>query len=286
MRPKLRAPVPLPEICLNCGETIATRFCGACGQENEPAAPTFAALIGDLWQEFLQLDGKVLKTLWLLLRKPGFLSAEYVSGRRIRYVSPFRLYFWATALFVLLFYKLNVVDQERLEKVFDKASKVQSSLFDSPPESKQTKVIVKTKKNNISINSPSDLTNDKMVPIYNVLMKEKSGTVMGVPINFSTLPKSVLAYEEAQNKLLPVKRDSYFTRVVTERAIKAKNSPYDLIRSIIGGALPNILIFCVPDLGRDAETIFSEATVYRACYLCTSHSYICYIFARGPAYLK
>src|SRR5690606_20936583 len=34
------------------------------------------------------------RTLWPLLAKPGYLTLEYLAGRRVRYVSPFRLFFF------------------------------------------------------------------------------------------------------------------------------------------------------------------------------------------------
>ena len=264
----------LPAHCLNCCEAVATRFCGACGQENEPATPSFSALINDLWQEFLQLDGKVLRTLRLLIVKPGFLSAEYVGGRRIRYVSPFRLYFWATTLFVVLFFKLNVVDQAKLQQVIDKSLQLNAAVDShgptiikkserrdkvlvtgrrvgaNPSDSASVKhgksarkipgqsVIVDLKESNhlfdddIAINSPSDLTEDGMASIYSRMLSKvvsTTGSVMGVPIDLATLSKSVPEYEAAQSKMPEEKRDAYFAKVVTERAIRAKNNPYEAI---------------------------------------------------------
>jgi hypothetical protein len=41
---------------------------------------------------FLHVDGKILQSVKLLFTRRGFLTREYVEGRRIRYVSPPRLY--------------------------------------------------------------------------------------------------------------------------------------------------------------------------------------------------
>ncbi len=45
-------------------------------------------------------DGRFWGTVRLLLRRPGFLSAEWADGRRVRYIPPLRLYVIATLLFV------------------------------------------------------------------------------------------------------------------------------------------------------------------------------------------
>jgi hypothetical protein len=37
-------------------------------------------------------DSRLWRTLWLLISKPGFLTVEFLEGRRARYLPPFRLY--------------------------------------------------------------------------------------------------------------------------------------------------------------------------------------------------
>jgi hypothetical protein len=49
-------------------------------------------LAHDVVHEFLHVDSKIFRTVKLLLLKPGFLTREYFEGRRVRYVSPLRLY--------------------------------------------------------------------------------------------------------------------------------------------------------------------------------------------------
>jgi hypothetical protein len=52
--------------------------------------------------EFLHLDGKIYKTLKVLLTKPGELTRELVAGRRSKYIGPLRLYLTASLLFFFL----------------------------------------------------------------------------------------------------------------------------------------------------------------------------------------
>lgn len=51
-------------------------------------------------ESFLSFDTRILRTLWPLVRRPGLLTVEFLAGRRVRYVHPFKLYF---AFSVLLF---------------------------------------------------------------------------------------------------------------------------------------------------------------------------------------
>jgi len=78
--------------CLNCGTPLAGTYCAHCGQKDAPANPTFRDLIQDAAQELLNLDGKIFRSTWLLLTRPGLLTCEYFAGRKARYLSPLRLY--------------------------------------------------------------------------------------------------------------------------------------------------------------------------------------------------
>lgn len=92
-----RAPPPPPEQCRNCGEALAGRFCSRCGQEAVPDR-TFRELVQAFVGELFEVDSRAVRTLRLLLR-PGALPVEWREGKRIRYLSPVRLYLVASVLF-------------------------------------------------------------------------------------------------------------------------------------------------------------------------------------------
>lgn len=78
--------------CPNCSTPLSRRYCPQCGQKIGDINPTIHDLLHDVAHEFLHVDSKIFRTVKLLLLKPGFLTREYVSGRRVRYVSPIRVY--------------------------------------------------------------------------------------------------------------------------------------------------------------------------------------------------
>ncbi|GAB3266215.1 DUF3667 domain-containing protein [Chitinimonas naiadis] len=51
---------------------------------------------------YVALEGKLWRTLWTLIRRPGLLTIEYIRGRRRRYVKPLALYITTSFLFFLL----------------------------------------------------------------------------------------------------------------------------------------------------------------------------------------
>lgn len=86
------------ETCPNCGSARFGRYCSSCGQKDEPIAPTLGYFVREVVGELLNVDGKIFRSLRLLLTRPGFLTAEIFAGRRASYVAPFRLYLTASVV--------------------------------------------------------------------------------------------------------------------------------------------------------------------------------------------
>jgi hypothetical protein len=61
----------------------------------------FRKWLGDYIEDTFHLDSRLLRSLWLLLRKPGALTLAYIEGQRSSYVRPFRLYLAASFLYFL-----------------------------------------------------------------------------------------------------------------------------------------------------------------------------------------
>lgn len=85
--------------CLNCGAPLAGPFCASCGQRHVEAVPSLRDLAHEIAAEHFGLDGKLARTISMLLRHPGRLTREFIAGRRVRYVAPLRLYLTLSVLF-------------------------------------------------------------------------------------------------------------------------------------------------------------------------------------------
>ncbi|QFT53319.1 DUF3667 domain-containing protein [Microbulbifer sp. THAF38] len=88
--------------CANCETELLGPHCHACGQPVKGMVRHFSSIIGDLFDTLLAFDSRTWKTVPSLFFRPGFLTAEYFSGRRVRYVSPVRLFIFLciTSFFV------------------------------------------------------------------------------------------------------------------------------------------------------------------------------------------
>ena len=93
--------------CLNCQTTVIGRYCHVCGQENLEPKETVWHLVQHFFNDITHFDGKFFSTVGLLLRKPGFLSAEYMAGRRMSYLNPIRMYVFTSAFFFLILFALK-----------------------------------------------------------------------------------------------------------------------------------------------------------------------------------
>jgi hypothetical protein len=91
--------------CRNCNallEEAHANFCHVCGQDTLNHPPAFWEFVHEFITHYVALEGKLWKTLWLLFLKPAELTREYRAGRKLRYISPLRLYITASFLFFLV----------------------------------------------------------------------------------------------------------------------------------------------------------------------------------------
>jgi hypothetical protein len=98
--PELPAPQTL--VCANCGQPLAGEYCAACGQRHEPHVHTVSHFAGEAFESVSHADSRLWRTLLYLLVRPGFLTREFFSGRRVRYLPPFRLYLVISVAFFLV----------------------------------------------------------------------------------------------------------------------------------------------------------------------------------------
>jgi hypothetical protein len=104
--------------CANCNTPLEGEYCHHCGQSVHSVLRPMHGLFEEFFETFLHIDGRIFHTLPPLMFKPGFLTLEYFSGRRVRYIAPFRLMF---VLCLLSFFVMHIdadviahrVDQKR-----------------------------------------------------------------------------------------------------------------------------------------------------------------------------
>jgi hypothetical protein len=115
--------------CANCATPLEGEFCHHCGQSVHSVLKPVHHMLEDGMDMFLHVDGRIFHTLPPLLLKPGFLTLEYFSGRRQRYVAPFRLMF---VLCLLAFFAFHLaVDVVVNKRVADSARSGQNAFAEA-----------------------------------------------------------------------------------------------------------------------------------------------------------
>ena len=120
--------------CPSCGERLIGDFCHRCGEKRpESRDLTLRHFFTEAAQELTSVEhSKLFHTIWAVLFRPGFLTNEWIAGRRRLYLKPLNLYLgiFALSLFAFSVYKPvsmynldNLLAQEQnreSSKVFDR----------------------------------------------------------------------------------------------------------------------------------------------------------------------
>jgi hypothetical protein len=93
---------PVDSRCKNCLAPLLGRYCGNCGQAAGLHVPSTKELLHELLEGVTHSDSRLWRTLVCLWFKPGKLTLEFVAGRRISYLPPFRLYLVLSVIFFLI----------------------------------------------------------------------------------------------------------------------------------------------------------------------------------------
>ena len=83
--------------CLNCKTPLVGSHCHACGQAAH-VHRTLGAYGHDLLHGVFHFEGKIWRTLPMLVWRPGELTRRYIHGERARFVSPLALFLFAVFL--------------------------------------------------------------------------------------------------------------------------------------------------------------------------------------------
>jgi len=105
------APQWAQKICANCGAPMHGPYCYACGQPEKGMIRQLASVMHDVLDTVFNIDSRVFRSLLPLYFRPGYLTLEYFAGRRVRYVTPFRLFFFLCVIsFFAIQFSLDLDD--------------------------------------------------------------------------------------------------------------------------------------------------------------------------------
>ena len=176
---------------MNCGENVIDRFCHKCGQENVEVKESFGHLIMHFIEDLTHFDGKLWKTLKLLLFKPAKLTQLYMDGQRANYIHPIRMYLFISTIFFLFIFSGEQVNKPEMIKPLPAIALPNPVL----PNSVVSKKANPKKENRLNLH------------------------IGGDSITYQT----ILDYDSAQLKLPTAKKDSWFESSLVKKSIELNN---------------------------------------------------------------
>ncbi len=231
------------KICLNCGTETPGRYCPACGQENIEPKQSVWHLIQHFFSDITHFDGKFFLTVKDLFAKPGFLSKEYMIGRRASYLDPIRMYIFTSAIFFLIFFSLVDVKNMKMGDGTRTENQKDSSLREALAE-------VKTPRDSARVIDAYRRANGLLADIDVDSAKQNGG--LSFSLNKAEYP-TIAAYDSAQSKLPESSRDGWLRRKVEKKTIELnlryKRERGNLFRELINNNVhnwPKVLFISLP----------------------------------------
>lgn len=86
--------------CASCGTPLAGEWCHACGERRRnPDDLRVRAFVAQAAAGALDLDGRLARTFYHVVMRPGLLTKEWVAGRRVRWLAPVQLFLLVNLIF-------------------------------------------------------------------------------------------------------------------------------------------------------------------------------------------
>ena len=134
--------------CLNCGCALTGEYCHCCGQKAH-VHRTLRGFGHDLLHGALHFEGKIWKTLPLLVWKPGELTRRYIDGERAKFVSPIALFLFTVFLMFAVMGLTGALDtatggtveqsiDEQITEVRERIGEIEADRAEAIRESRRT----------------------------------------------------------------------------------------------------------------------------------------------------
>ncbi|RZK38323.1 MAG: DUF3667 domain-containing protein [Pedobacter sp.] len=208
--------------CLNCGHEVEKHFCPECGQENIELKEDALHMIVHTVADYFHFEHKFFQTIKPLLLKPGWLTKEYVSGKRVSFIHPIKLYIFISIVFFIFTIgkgiKVNNTggskgNTNREKLISRQLNGIEQGLKWTPLDKKEKDSILR----------------EARLKIEKELDKPGSKWDQTEKINYGSFIKdtdtTVEAYNKRQLSLAKDKRDGFFKHYIKARMIKLNEYP-------------------------------------------------------------
>ncbi|WP_367768959.1 DUF3667 domain-containing protein [Flavobacterium sp. WC2421] len=147
----------IDKTCLNCNYVVDQRYCPNCGQENTISTKSFHHIFIHFFEDLTHYDNAFWRTIFYLFFKPAALTKAYLSGKRLSFLAPVRLYIFISFVTFLLLSLFPTSDTKEvtipitIEKTQVNIPSIDSLHIEEKSVDGLTKVGILSQKNNDTI---------------------------------------------------------------------------------------------------------------------------------------
>ena len=260
---------PQTENCLNCGTRLEDRWCSHCGQDSKEFKRSIWHVFMQFFETFTDFDSKLWSSLGPLLIKPGFLTKEFLAGRRKSYLNPIQMYaFFSFIFFLTAFYMPNFNDEGSLKE------EIKKELVDSLKADKEKDFSIGKDSSGGLRASGSESAGDS-----------SDSEDQKEPFQISGIGKSVRQYDSIQAGLPPEKRHNTVMNFVVRRLTRInerfKDNHEQMISAMVDafkGNLPNLIILLLPLFALVLKLLFIRSRIFYVEHLIMAIHFHCFSF--------
>ncbi|BAU54405.1 DUF3667 domain-containing protein [Mucilaginibacter gotjawali] len=269
--------------CLNCGTTLEGKYCHNCGQENLEIKESFGHMMNHAISDYFHFDHQFFHTLKPLLFKPGFLTNEYMAGRRVQYLHPVKMYIFISLVYFLLFFQqkggdvIKVDFKEMTTEQMNAAVKqIQQNQY-IPAKAKKEAIDDLYKDNGYKVIN-NKVVKDTSKMARDRIKKEKADPHMFAPTAIDT---SFEQYTLNQHKMPAAKRDGWFERYYNQKAYainKQKINIKEVVEEGLKHNFPKVMFLLLPLFALILRITFYRNKKFYVEHLIYSFHLHCFIF--------
>jgi hypothetical protein len=254
--------------CLNCGATLMGKFCHVCGQENLEIKESFGHMMNHAISDYFHFDHQFFHTLKPLLFKPGFLTKEYMAGKRAQFLHPVKMYIFISVVYFLLVFQsggAKVVDVEN-----------------SPSKNSPAATTAKGGLNlNVAGGRPVTQADQKRDRGY-VQDSAVKSKVLKSPLFIFDGDSTITQYRASQQKLPETDRDGFFSRRMAEKFLSynenyGKRAREQFVEDIQHN-FPKMMFVLLPLFALFLSITFRKNKEYYVEHLIYTFHFHCFLF--------
>jgi hypothetical protein len=209
--------------CLNCGHHVEEHFCSHCGQENIEVQEDALHMVSHAVADYFHFESKFFATVKPLLLKPGRLTKEYVTGKRVSFIHPIRLYIFISIVFFIVTLNSHSGFTNNDEKVHP--PKVQAGR-DSLANAKAAEIKKAMAHVPISQTMKDSIVRAAVLQIKTEATQEERRKSFQINSAWFVASDTTVASYEKRQSLLPVaKRDNFLKHYAIRRNLELQKYP-------------------------------------------------------------